>query len=116
MGERAVQGGLTRKLAARPTFRAAPRRAAPRAGDPRRLVYAVDSRGLLCGANQTYRNATLDLSGQPNLHYLNALDLLAPGNLVRRRCLFCRGWLAGWLRQGGEGLRGSLQIPRAQPT
>lgn len=40
-------------------------------GDPRRLVYALDSRGLLCGTNNTYRGGVVDLSDRPNLYYLN---------------------------------------------
>lgn len=47
-----------------------------------RLIYAIDSHGLLCGANNTYRNATLDLTSRPNLYYLNALDLLDPTNML----------------------------------
>jgi hypothetical protein len=41
------------------------------AGDARRLVYALDSRGMLCGTTNTYRNETLDLTDKPNLYYLN---------------------------------------------
>lgn len=41
------------------------------AGDPRRLVYALDSRGLLCGTNNTYRAQGFDLTDKPNLYYLN---------------------------------------------
>ncbi|GBF99304.1 choline transporter-like [Raphidocelis subcapitata] len=50
-------------------------------GDPRRLVYALDSRGLLCGTNNTYRDGSVDLTDRPNLYYLNALDLLDPVTL-----------------------------------
>ncbi|KAI8472764.1 MAG: plasma-membrane choline transporter-domain-containing protein [Monoraphidium minutum] len=50
-------------------------------GDPRRLVYALDSRGLLCGTNNTYRGAAVDLTDKPNLYYLNALDLLDPATI-----------------------------------
>ncbi|KAF8064488.1 CHER1 [Scenedesmus sp. PABB004] len=62
----------------------APRGAPPRgraAGDPNRLVYAVDSSGLLCGSVNTVGNTTIDLTDRPNLYYLNALDLLTPSNL-----------------------------------
>lgn len=52
------------------------------AGDPNRLIYAIDSHGLLCGAQNSYKNTTIDLSDKPNLYYLNALDLLDPTNLM----------------------------------
>jgi choline transporter-like protein 2/4/5 len=52
------------------------------AGDPNRLIFALDSQGMLCGANNTYRNTTLDLTTRPNLYYLNALDLLNPVNML----------------------------------
>lgn len=51
-------------------------------GDANRLVYGIDSRGFLCGSNNTYRNTTIDLTLRPNLYYLNALDLLDPTNLM----------------------------------
>lgn len=41
------------------------------AGDPRRLIYSLDSRGLLCGTNNTYRSTFVDLTDKPNLYYLN---------------------------------------------
>lgn len=53
-----------------------------RAGDANRLIYAVDSRGLLCGTNNSFRNSSIDLTGSPNLYYLNALDLLSPTNML----------------------------------
>eukprot|EP00879_Flechtneria_rotunda_P020927 GHRR01022035.1.p1 GENE.GHRR01022035.1~~GHRR01022035.1.p1 ORF type:complete len:473 (+),score=147.31 GHRR01022035.1:32-1420(+) len=52
------------------------------AGDPNRLIYGIDSHGLLCGSNNTYRNTSMDLTDKPNLYYLNALDLLDPTNLM----------------------------------
>lgn len=51
-----------------------PHSCASQTGDPRRLVYALDSRGLLCGANNTYRNGSVDLTGARNLYYLNVRD------------------------------------------
>jgi choline transporter-like protein 2/4/5 len=46
-------------------------------GDARRLAYGLDSRGLLCGANNSLGNGSyLDLTDRPNLYYLNTLDLL----------------------------------------
>lgn len=56
--------------------------AAPTAGDPNRLIFALDSQGMLCGVNNTYRNETIDLTTRPNLYYLNALDLLNPVNML----------------------------------
>jgi hypothetical protein len=45
-------------------------------------VYAIDSHGLLCGANNTFNGSALDLTAQPHLYYLNALDLLDASNLA----------------------------------
>lgn len=55
------------------------------AGDPRRLVYGLDSHGLLCGANNTYKDSFLDLTDKPNLYYLDALELLNPTNMMYAR-------------------------------
>jgi choline transporter-like protein 2/4/5 len=52
------------------------------AGDPNRLIYAIDSRGMLCGSVNTHENTTVDLTDKPNLYYLNALDLLKVSNLM----------------------------------
>lgn len=78
--------GTTRSPHARPIFRRVPSFLAhairARTGDPARLVYGIDSHGLLCGANNTYRNSTIDLTGKPYLYYLNALELLDATNLM----------------------------------
>lgn len=55
------------------------------AGDPRRLVYGLDSHGLLCGANNTYKDSFMDLIDKPNLYYLDALELLNPTNIMYAR-------------------------------
>lgn len=54
----------------------------PPAGDPKRLVYGLDSNGLLCGSNNTYKDTVMDLTDKPNLYYLEALELLDPTNLM----------------------------------
>jgi choline transporter-like protein 2/4/5 len=59
----------------------------PSAGDPKRLVYGLDSHGLLCGANNTYKDTVMDLTDKPNLYYLDALELLDPSNLMYARAV-----------------------------
>jgi hypothetical protein len=45
-------------------------------------VYGIDSRGLLCGSNNTYNGSVMDLTDKPNLYYLNALELLDAANIM----------------------------------
>lgn len=48
-------------------------------------MYGLDSHGLLCGSNTTYKDTIMDLTGQPYLYYLDALELLDPANLMYAR-------------------------------
>lgn len=48
-------------------------------------MYGLDSHGLLCGSNTTYKDTVMDLTGQPYLYYLDALELLEPANLMYAR-------------------------------
>lgn len=52
------------------------------AGDLKRLIYGLDSYGLLCGANNTYKDTVMDFTDKPNLYYLEALELLDPANIM----------------------------------
>lgn len=54
-------------------------------GELKRLVYGLDSHGLLCGANNTYKDTVMDLTDKPNLYYLDALELLDPANIMYAR-------------------------------
>lgn len=45
-------------------------------------MYGIDSRGLLCGSNNTYNGSVMDLTDKPNLYYLNALELLDAANIM----------------------------------
>ncbi|KAG1675670.1 hypothetical protein FOA52_002379 [Chlamydomonas sp. UWO 241] len=47
-----------------------------REGDSDRLVYGVDSYGLVCGHNQTFNEKTLDFSALKNVYYLNPMEAL----------------------------------------
>jgi choline transporter-like protein 2/4/5 len=50
-------------------------------------VYGLDSHGLLCGSNNTYKGTVMDLTDKPNLYYLEALELLDPTNLMYARAV-----------------------------
>jgi choline transporter-like protein 2/4/5 len=50
-------------------------------------VYGLDSHGLLCGSNNTYKGSVMDLTDKPNLYYLEALELLDPTNLMYARAV-----------------------------
>ncbi len=57
--------------------RAHPSRTHGPAGDTNRLVYGVDSYGMTCGSNNTWKGMVIDNTQRTNLYYLDPLQLLS---------------------------------------
>ncbi|KAL0045810.1 hypothetical protein WJX82_005374 [Trebouxia sp. C0006] len=50
-------------------------------GNPKLLTHGVDQFGFVCGSKNTYNNATIDLTEQKYLYYLDPFALLNTSNL-----------------------------------